>query len=199
MAMGGAVGGGEAKMRHLTWDELEAGLDTVRQAPADVGVLELIVRRPAVDAREVLEVGELDAAQGLIGDTWRLRRSSRTPDGSPHPDMQLNVMSARAAALVAQSRERWPLAGDQLFVDFDLSARNVPPGTRLTLGTAVIEITAQPHTGCAKFVARYGLDAMTFVNSTVGRELQLRGVNARVVRPGTIRVGDVVRKGAADA
>ena len=181
-------------MKHLTRDELEAGLDAIRQAPVDEGVLELIVRRPAIGVREVLEAGELDLAQGLVGDTWHLRGSSRTADGSPHPDMQLNIMSTRAVALVAQDRERWPLAGDQLFIDLDLSDRNLPAGTRLALGSAVIEITPQPHTGCQKFVARYGLDAMKFVNSPVGRELHLRGVNARVVRPGTIRVGDVARK-----
>ena len=181
-------------MRHLTWDELEAGLEAIRQAPADDGTLELIVRRPAIGVREILEVGELDLAEGLVGDTWIVRGSSRTPDGTSHPDMQLNIMSTRAVALVAQDRDRWALAGDQLFIDLDLSGRNLPPGTRLALGSAVIEITPQPHTGCQKFVARYGLEAMKFVNSPVGRELHLRGVNARVVRAGTIRVGDSARK-----
>lgn len=154
----------------------------------------LIVRRPAVDAREVLEEGELNADEGLSGDTWRMRSSSRSGDGRAHPDMQLNVMSARAAALVAQSDDRWALAGDQLFVDLDLSAANLPAGTRLAVGEAVIEVTAQPHTGCRKFVDRFGLDAMKFVNSPVGRELNLRGINAKVVQAGIVRVGDTVRK-----
>lgn len=154
----------------------------------------LIVRRPAVDAREVLEEGELNADEGLAGDTWRMRSSSRSGDGRAHPDMQLNVMSARAAALVAQSDDRWALAGDQLFVDLDLSAANLPAGTRLAVGEAVIEVTAQPHTGCRKFVDRFGLDAMKFVNSPVGRELNLRGINAKVVQAGIVRVGDTVRK-----
>lgn len=180
--------------RHLTWEELEAGLDEVRRSPKDGGVLELIVRRPGVDEREVLEAGELDTAVGLVGDSWRLRPSSRTPDKSPHPEMQLNVMNARAIALVARERGRWPLAGDQLFLDLDLSGENLPAGTQLALGTAVIEVTAQPHTGCKKFVARFGLDAMKFVNSEVGKSLRLRGLNAKVVQPGTIRVGDVARK-----
>jgi len=179
---------------HLTRVELEAGLDGIRQAPEDAGVLELIVRRPSVGAREVVDVAELDAAEGMKGDTWHIRASSRTPDGSPHPDMQLNVMSARAAALVAQARERWPLAGDQLFVDMDLSEQNLPPWTKLALGTAIVEVTDQPHTGCAKFVERFGVEAMKFVNSPVGRALRLRGLNARVVQPGTVRTGDVVRK-----
>lgn len=181
-------------MRHLTREECEAGLEQIRSAPADDGVLRLIVRRPEENAREVLEEGQLDLDLGLVGDTWHRRRSSRTADGSPHPGMQLNVMNARVVELVAQSSERWALAGDQLYVDLDLSAENLPPGTRLALGSAEIEVTAVPHLGCAKFVERFGVDAMKFVNSPLGRQLRLRGLNARVVKPGTIRVGDRVRK-----
>jgi len=183
----------DAGVRHLTTDELMAGLDEIRRSPKDEGILALIVRRPAIDAREVLERGELDRQNGLAGDTWSRRRSSRSADGGPHPLMQLNVMNARAVALVAQSPHRWPLAGDQLFVDLDLSGANLPPGTRLSIGAAIIEVTPEPHTGCAKFVARFGVDAMKFVNSAVGRELNLRGINARVLEPGAIQAGDMVR------
>lgn len=181
-------------MRHLTTAEIEAGMENILLAPKDAGRLELIVRRPGEEARELLEEGELDAAQGLVGDSWRMRRSSRTTDGSPHPDTQLTLMSARTIALLASERERWPLAGDQLFVDLDLSGDNLPPGTRLAVGSAVIEVTAQPHTGCRKFVERFGLDAMKFVNSPVGRRHSMRGIYARVIQAGTVRVGDVVRK-----
>ena len=182
------------EVRHLTMSELEAGLEHIRQAPKDEGLLELIVRRPQVDARETLTSAELDLEHGLVGDSWRARGSSRTADGAAHPDMQLNIMNARAAALVAQDKARWPLAGDQLYLDMDLSDENLPPGTRLALGKAVLEVTAQPHTGCKKFVARFGLDAMKFVNSEVGTALHLRGINAKVVQPGTIQVGDIARK-----
>jgi hypothetical protein len=183
-----------ACVNHLTTAELEAGLEEIRRSPKDAGLLELIVRRPRVDEREVLAEGELHPSEGLVGDSWRERGSSRTSDGSAHPEMQLNIMNARVIALLAQGRERWLLAGDQLYLDFDLSGENLPAGTRLALGEAVIEVTAQPHTGCKKFVARFGLDAMKFVNSGVGRELNLRGINARVIRRGMIRVGDVARK-----
>lgn len=166
----------------------------MRASPKDTGTLDLIVRRPQIDGREVLSTGQLDLTTGLLGDTWATRGSSRTADGSSHPDMQLNVMSTRVVELVAGPRERWPLAGDQLFVDLDLSVLNLPPGTRLAVGAAVVEVTSQPHTGCQKFVKRFGLDAMKFVNSPVGKELRLRGLNARVVVPGPIRVGDVVTK-----
>jgi hypothetical protein len=181
-------------VRHLTMVELEAGLAEIRRSPKDEGTLALIVRRPAVDAREVLTEGELRLDEGLVGDSWRTRGSSRTEDGAAQPDMQLNVMNARVIALVAQARERWPLAGDQLFIDLDLSAENLPAGTRLAVGAAVIEVSPQPHTGCKKFVARFGLEAMQFVNSPLGRQLHLRGINAKVVQPGMIRVGDVVKK-----
>jgi hypothetical protein len=180
--------------KHLTMSELEAGLDEIRRSPKAEGPLALIVRRPQIGAREVLATGQLDLVDGLVGDTWRVRPSSRTVDGSAHPDMQLNVMNARAVALVAQEPARWQLAGDQLYVDLDLSVENLPPGTRLALGTAIIEVTTQPHTGCNKFVERFGLDAMKFVNSPVGKELRLRGLNAKVVQPGVIQAGDMVKK-----
>jgi hypothetical protein len=181
-------------VRHLTTEELMAGLDEIRESPKDEGVLQLIVRRPDVGVREVLDEGELDLAEGLVGDTWRNRKSRRTADGSPHPEMQLNIMNTRVVDLVAQDRSRWPLAGDQLFIDLDLTDANLPPGTQLAIGSAIIEVTPEPHTGCAKFVERFGVDAMRFVNSEIGRELRLRGINAKVVQPGTIRVGDVARK-----
>jgi MOSC domain-containing protein YiiM len=181
--------------RHLTTEELEAGLDEIRRAPADEGVVELIVRRPAENEREALTQGTLDPAEGLVGDMWVVRGSKRTPDGSSHPDMQLTVMSARAVDLVAAGdRERWALAGDQLYVDLDISEANLPPGTRLALGTAVIEVTAEPHTGCAKFHARFGGDAHRFVNTKQHRHLRLRGLNAKVVKPGTVSAGDAIRK-----
>jgi hypothetical protein len=181
-------------VKHLTAAELEAGLDEIRQSPKDVGVLKLIVRRPKVDEREVLAEGELDTNVGLVGDNWRTRGSSSMPDRSSNPEKQLNIMNARAAALVAQDEERWQLAGDQLFIDLDLSDENLPAGTRLKIGSAVIEITPPPHNGCKKFVARFGLEAMKFVNSTVGKELHLRGVCAKVVVSGVIKKGDAVKK-----
>jgi len=180
--------------RHLTTAELEAGLDEIRRAPRDEGTLELIVRRPRVDAREVLDAGELSLEVGLVGDSWITRGSSRTADGSAHLDMQLNIMNSRVTALVAQHKDRWQLAGDQLYLDMDLSEENLPAGTRFALGAAVVEVSPQPHLGCKKFVSRFGLEAMQFVNSPLGRRLRLRGINARVVSPGVIRVGDVVRK-----
>lgn len=181
-------------MKHLRRPELEAGLDHIRASPADCGTLELIVRRPAENEREMLAEGLLDLAEGLVGDMWRRRGSRDRVEGSANLDRQITVMNARCAALVAQHPERWQLAGDQLYVDFDLSAANVPAGTRLRLGSAVIEATGEPHLGCGKFQRRYGWDAVLFVNSRTGRDLRLRGMSARVVSGGTIRTGDKVRK-----
>jgi len=181
-------------VRHLTTDELQAAFTALAPSPKNGGALQLIVRRPRPGEREVVETGELDPVDGLVGDNWSSRGSPRTPDGRADPNCQLNIMNARVVALVAGDKSRWPLAGDQLFVDFDLSEENVPPGTRLAIGSAVVEVTPPPHTGCAKFVQRFGVDATKFVNSEMGRRLHLRGVNAKVVRRGVIQVGDVVNK-----
>jgi len=181
-------------MNQLTLEQMEAGMETIRRSPKAVGELRMIVRRPDTDAREVIEEGQLDAAEGLIGDNWKARGSRSTPDGSANPEMQLNVMNARVVELLAQSRDRWALAGDQLYVDFDLSEANVPAGTRLAIGSAVIEVTPPPHTGCRKFSARYGEAAMKFVNSPEGKQLHLRGVNARIVQSGVVRAGDAIKK-----
>jgi hypothetical protein len=178
----------------MTRAELEAGLDGILQSPCDDGRVELIVRRPRIGDREELTSAELDVENGLCGDTWKQRASSRSADGGPHPDMQLNLMNARVIDLITGDRRRWHLAGDQLFVDLDLGSANLPPGTRLSIGSAVIEVTAQPHTGCGKFVERFGADAMSFVNDPARRHLNLRGINAKVVTSGTIRVGDAARK-----
>lgn len=174
-------------MEHRSADELTAGLDGILRSPADQGTVELIVRRPAESEREVLDDGVLDLGEGLVGDTWHRR-------GTPNPDAQLTLMNARAIELIAGSRERWPLAGDQLYVDLDLGFKNLEAGTRLAIGDAVVEVTALPHTGCAKFSARFGTEALKFVNKPPGRELRLRGMNTRIVTPGAVRVGDAITK-----
>ena len=179
-------------MEHLTREELDAGLAHVQASPGDGGRLEMVVRRPRTNEREVLDAGVLDLEEGLVGDNWRANKYGQ--DRAEHLDTQITVMNARAAALVAQSRERWALAGDQLYVDLELGKDNLPPGTRLQLGEAVIEVTAVPHTGCRKFSARFGPDATRFVNSKHGRKHNLRGINARVVESGAVRVGDIARK-----
>ena len=175
-------------------EAVEAGLDGVRAAPADTGRVELIARRPEVDAREVVDEATLDPDAGLVGDNWHVKPSLKT--GAPNLQAQLTLMNARVTALVAgEDRERWAQAGDQLYVDFDLSSANVPPGTRLQLGdTAVIEVSAEPHLGCGKFLKRFGVEAQKLVNSAVGRELNMRGINTRVIAGGVVRTGDAIVK-----
>jgi hypothetical protein len=173
---------------------LEAGLDEIRSSPKDNGRVELICRRTDIEQREVMDEAVLDTTQGLVGDNWRTRGSSSTDDGSANPQMQLTLMNARSAALIAGTPERRQLAGDQFYVDLDLSVDNLPPGTRLKLGEATVEITPIPHRGCGKFLSRFGVDALKFVNSEVGRQLNLRGVNARIVEGGVVRPGDRLTK-----
>jgi hypothetical protein len=170
-----------------TLDELLAGLEQVRDSPREVGTLEMIVARPAVDERILLASGELQVDRGLFADRWS--RGSKT-----NPKSQLTVMNARAAQLVAGDRTRWALAGDQLFADFDLSPENLPPGTRVAIGSAVIEVSDQPHLGCEKFAARFGRTAREFANSPEGTAVSFRGINTRVVQSGTVHVGDAIRK-----
>jgi MOSC domain-containing protein YiiM len=173
---------------------LEQSLDHIREAPADGGSVELIAIRPAVDEREILTEARLHPEEGLVGDSWRARGSSSMPDGSANPVAQVTLMNARAAAAVAGEREQWALAGDQIYVDLDLSLLNLPAGSRIQIGSAVLEFSEAPHTGCAKFSARFGNDALRFVNSPIGRELRLRGANCRVVVGGTVRPGDTITK-----
>ena len=180
--------------KKLTTQELEKGLPKILASTKEFGILHLIVRRPEVNQREELAVGELDVREGLMGDTWKVRSSSRTTDGSAHPDMQINIMNSHVIDLLTQDKSRWSEAGDQLYVDMDLSAANLPPGTKLRIGNAELMVTNQPHTGCGKFSERFGSDALKFVNSPVGRELNLRGINAKVVKSGTIKQGDRIEK-----
>ena len=171
---------------HLDLSVLEAGLDEIRRSPLDEGKVELIVRRPREGEREILAEAYLDLDGGLVGDDW-LRRA-------PSPLAQVAVMNARAVALLAHSRERWPLAGDQLYVDLNLGPANLPPGSRFEIGSAVLEVTTKPHRGCKKFAARFGLDALRFVNNEQAYALRLRGMYVRVVEGGVVRAGDPVRK-----
>ena len=181
-------------MRFVDADALEAGLPDILASPKDEGVVTMIVRRPDTGEREVVDSGELDVARGLVGDNWRSRGSRMTDDGSAHSEMQLNLMNSRVIALVAGSEDRWALAGDQFFVDLDLAKENLPAGTRLATGSAIVEVTAVPHLGCKKFVARFGMEAMKFVNSRRGKKLCLRGINAKVVQSGRVSTGDTIRR-----
>jgi len=173
-------------MKHLTTEEIEANLSYVIESPADNGTLKLIVRRPREDEREVLEAGELDTEKGLVGDDWL------TDDGNP--EAQITIINARIIELLAQDPERRKLAGDQLYIDLSLTDENLPHGAKLQIGSAILEVTPKPHNGCKKFVERFGLDAMKFVNSPVGKQYHLRGIYAKVVQSGTIRQGDAVKK-----
>ena len=181
-------------MEHLSHQSLDAGLEKIRDSPRDGGQVILVVRRPETGMRELLDEVLLDPEAGLAGDNWLTRGSTSTQDGSADPDRQLTVMNARAAQLVACGPDRMPLAGDQLYVDLDLSVDNLPAGSLLMVGQAVLRVSEAPHLGCAKFVERFGADAMRFVNSRTGRQLRLRGMNTRVVRPGIVRRGDVATK-----
>ncbi len=178
-------------MQDTIANPLDSTLHDLGPAPSDVGTVDLIVRRPAVDAREVLDEAMLDVDLGLVGDRWAEQDLASTP---AFLQGQLTLIGARPLAAMAPDRSRWPDAGDQLIVDFDLSVENLPPGTRLNIGSAVVEVSETPHTGCSKFRARFGDDALRWVNAPEGRARRLRGMNARIVVSGTVRFGDPISK-----
>jgi MOSC domain-containing protein len=179
---------------HVEAEELEAGIPHVLESPSDVGTVELVVRRPSEGEREILESGVLDLEEGLVGDRWHPATSGAYGGEDDGKGAQITLMNARVIDLVSGERDRWPLAGDQLYVDFDLRYENLPPGTRLQVGSAILEVSDLPHTGCAKFTARFGSAATRFINAKPNRELRLRGMNTRIVTPGTVGPGDAIRK-----
>ena len=177
------------KFTHFSLEELNQGLPHIRETSKDSGTLDAIVIRPKENERVSLDECELSPEGGVHGDGW-----AKKEGGRPEPRIQVTLMNARAISIIAGSKERWPLAGDQLYVDFDLSEDNLPPGQSLAIGGCVLEVTDQPHTGCTKFAERYGQDALRFVNSDEGKRMHLRGIYAKIVQAGTISVGDTVKK-----
>ncbi len=179
---------------HPTSEELQSALPHILESPAENGNVEMIVSRPEVGQRDILDEAVLDAEAGLVGDNWQARGNRKTADGSADPEAQVTVINSRVLDAVSGSKSRWHLAGDQLVIDIDLSHDNLPPGTRLSIGSAVIEFTATPHTGCVKFASRFGNPALRFVSGAEAMQQRRRGANAKIVEAGTVRVGDIVRK-----
>jgi hypothetical protein len=176
---------------HVPRESLDPHLSALRALGTEEGTLELIVVRPTEGERELAETAELTIEEGLVGDRWQPRFDE---NGAPMRETQLTIASTRLLELIAEP-DRWPLSGDNLLVDMGLDMESLPVGSRLAIGdTVVVQISEVPHTGCAKFSARFGSDALRFINSPEGRELRLRGVNAHVIVPGTIATGDAVRR-----
>ena len=178
----------------LTTEQIILGFPQVTESPADGGRLELIVVRPSDGERVLPESVRVSPESGVEGDKWVNSKGHDMPDGQPDPRVQVTLMNARLLRLISGGEERMPLAGDNLVVDLDLSDDNMPPGQRLSVGEAVLEVTEVPHNGCGTFLERYGRDAVKFINSPEGKRLHLRGVHAKVITAGTVRVGDDVRK-----
>ena len=176
---------------HRRLAEIQQTAAEIGSSPTDNGIVEMIVCRPGVDQRLVLQEGVLDITHGLRGDSWETRGNS---NGGADPLRQITVMNSRVLASIAGDCERWQLAGDQLIVDLDLSIDSLPPGTRLQIGEAVTEVTEPPHTGCAKFAGRFGAEALAWANGGEGRLNRRRGMHIRVLESGTVRTGDIIRK-----
>ena len=180
--------------RHLDLDELNEGLPVILQSPKDQGTLKAIVVRTEENQRFSPTECHLSPELGLEGDAWAKGCWLSLPDGSPHPDVQITIMNARAIDLIAQRTSSWSLAGDNLYIDLDLSDDNLPCGHRLSIGPSILEVVDRPHTGCSKFAQRFGNDAMRFVNSPEGTRLHLRGIYAKIIAAGKVKVGDPVCK-----
>jgi hypothetical protein len=181
-------------LKQYPTSELELGVDEIKASPKDNGVLQMIVRRPKTETREIINAGEINLENGLEGDNWKARGSSAMPDGSADPEAQITLMNSRVIQLLAGDKENWQWAGDQLYVDMDISIDNLPPHSRIQIGSVILEISAKPHTGCKKFSGRFGIEALEFISTPLGKALRMRGVNAKVIQGGEIKVGDVVKK-----
>jgi MOSC domain-containing protein YiiM len=181
-------------MAYQTAEQLQAGMASVLDAPKDEGVVRLVVRRPARGQREILAEGQLDTERGLVGDDWVDRPGMNRE--TPSPYAQVTVMNARAAELVSGEAqpEAWAQCGDQLYIDLDISEANLPAGTRIAVGEAVLELQAEPHTGCVQFRGWWGPEALRHISTEEGRALRMRGANTRVVQSGAVRPGDDARK-----
>ena len=179
---------------HLTEQEIMDGLNEVQKSPMNDGILEAIVIRPGSDERRSLEQCRLSPEGGTEGDAWARGCWLQLPDGRPDPAVQICIMNSRMINLVAGNRNRWELAGDNLFVDLNLSRENLQAGQLLSIGECVIEITEQAHNGCAKFSQRFGAPALKVVNSPLGKQLRLRGIYAKVITPGNVGVGNLIMK-----
>lgn len=180
--------------RHLTRAELAAALPQVTAGPKDHGELKAIFVRPGPGQRLDVSSVAISSAGGLEGDHWAKGCWKSLPDGSPDPDVQVFIMNARFLDLIAQERSHWASCGNSFVADMDLGADNLPVGTRLKAGSAELEITAVPGTGCEAFIEWYGRDACVFVNTGEGKKNRLRGVYARVVKDGVVRIGDTLTK-----
>lgn len=171
--------------------DLETILEDVRNSPTEVGKILLIAVRPANGERLVVDQARMSTETGLEGDNW-LDRSADKDNVSRHN--QLTLMNSRFADAITPDGKGWELAGDQLYVDFDISLENAPAGTLLQVGGATIRISEEPHTGCAKFVRRFGREMLKMTQTDVGKDLRLRGVNASVIESGTVCTGDSIRR-----
>lgn len=181
-------------LKQLPITELELGIDEIKESPKDNGLIEMIVRRPETETREIINSCEISLVNGLEGDNWKARGSSSTPDNSADPEAQITLMNSRVIQLLSGDKENWQWAGDQFFVDMDLGIENLPPHSRIQIGSVILEISATPHTGCKKFSGRFGVEALAFISTPLGKSLRMRGVNAKVIQAGQIKVGDVIRK-----
>jgi hypothetical protein len=172
--------------RHVDLSELDRRLDAMRASPRDVGIVRALVRRAdGGGRRELLDSVTLSEVEGMPGDAWG-RRPDRTPES------QLTAVEWGVAELIANGH---PIAlfGDQLFLELDLSKGNLPVGSRVRLGAAVLEVSPKAHNGCQKYRRRFGPDALRFASRPDSRHRNFRGIYFRVVTEGLVRVGDPAR------
>jgi MOSC domain-containing protein YiiM len=171
-----------------TMDQLEAAWTSEPPAPRDDGSVRLICVRKGGGIHETPGEIEITAHHGLQGDRWSQRDPHADPDGAT----AVTLMNVFVAELVGDGEQPLDAAGDNLLIDLDIGTDALPPGSRLTIGEAVLRVSEQPHTGCSTFRDKFGLDALRWVSTPDGRARRLRGVNCSVVRAGIVRVGDPI-------
>ena len=184
-------------MTEISRIQLDQALPDVMAAPKDRAAIGMLCLRPERNQRKFVDQIEVSPQKGIAGERWLESPWLTTPEGAPHPGIQISILQQRVLDLVWQDRENTPHPGDTFVVDMDLSHDNLPVGQLLSVGTAILKVSDVFNDGCVKWKARYGAAAKDWIVADDHPKLRLRGVLCSVERAGLLKAGDFLTKIAA--